>query len=98
MSFKKSKENTPNTRAPDERKVFVYLGPSIRGIIVTGRIFTGDKKKVLDELKPVLDKYPKIARLVVADNEIVAANEKIRTSGNSLNAAYSSLLAATKEV
>lgn len=93
MSFKKSKENTPNTCAPDERKVFVYLGPSIRGIIVTG-----DKKKVLDELKPVLDKYPKIARLVVADNEIAAANEKIRTSGNSLNAAYSALLAATKEV
>ena len=96
MSFKRT--NKENVSAPDERRVFIYLGPSIRGVIITGSIYTGDRKQVLDKLKPAIEMYPKIERLVVADNEIAAAKEKIRTSGNSLYAAYNALLTATKEV
>lgn len=93
-----SKKNNNNTIAPVERRVYIYLGPSIRGVIITGSIYTGDRKQVLEKLKPAIEMYPKIEKLVVADNEIAAAKEKIRTSGNSLYAAYNALLTATKEV
>lgn len=96
MSFKKnSKDNIPSA---DERRVYAYLGPSIRGVIITGAIYTGTRKQVLEQLKPAIDKFPKIERLVVVDKEITAAREKIKTSGNSLNAAYVALLNASKEV
>lgn len=73
--------------------IFIYLGPSIRGVIQTGTIYRGTRAQVCEKLKAAIDKYPKIERLIVADVELAAAKEKIRNGGNSLSLAYKSLLA-----
>ena len=63
--------------------VFIYLGPSIRGVIQKGSIYRGTRESVLSSLAFAIEKYPKIERLIVADNEIVSAKQKIAVGGNS---------------
>lgn len=76
----------------DNDGVFVYIGPSIRGVIQNGSIFRGTQKSVLSKLADVAEKYPKITRLLVKDTEVAEAREKIRKGGNGLSNAYNSLL------
>lgn len=71
--------------------VFIYLGPSIRGVIQKGSIYRGTRESVLSSLAFAIEKYPKIERLIVADNEIVSAKQKIAVGGNSLSNAYREL-------
>lgn len=71
--------------------VFIYLGPSIRGVIQKGSIYRGTRASVLSSLAFAIEKYPKIERLIVADNEIVSAKQKIAVGGNSLSNAYRAL-------
>ena len=68
--------------------VFIYLGPSIRGVIQKGSIYRGTRESVLSSIAFAIEKYPKIERLIVADNEIVSAKQKIAVGGNSLSNAY----------
>lgn len=71
--------------------VFIYLGPSIRGVIQNGSIYRGTRESVLSSIAFAIEKYPKIERLIVADNEIVSAKQKIAVGGNSLSNAYRTL-------
>ena len=71
--------------------VFIYLGPSIRGIIQKGSIYRGTRESVLSSLAFAIEKHPQIERLIVADNEIVSAKQKIAVGGNSLSNAYRAL-------
>ena len=87
MSIKK---NTNSVK--DNDGVFVYIGPSIRGVIQNGSIFRGSRKNVLSKLAAVAEKYPKVTRLLVKDTEVAEAREKIKNGGNGLSNAYNSLL------
>ncbi len=71
---------------PKENKIYVYIGPSIRGVIQNGSIFQG--------AIPHVEKYPQIEKLIVADTEAAEAKIKVKTPGNSLNSAYCALLSA----
>ena len=75
--------------------VYVYIGPSIRGVIRTGSIYRGTRAEVLTSLAAARERYPQIERLVVADSELASAKQKIRVGGNSLSHAYR-VLADTK--
>lgn len=96
MSFN-NKRKAAETAVNDECRVFVYIGPSVKGLITNGSIHTGTRKQVLAKLKPAIDKYPKIERLIIADKEVAKAREKINKGGNGLSMAYRSLLSAEKE-
>lgn len=76
----------------DENGIYVYIGPSIRGIVQTGSIFRGSREDVELKLSSAIDKYPKIKRLLVKDVDLADARAKIQTSGNGLNTAYNALL------
>ena len=71
--------------------VFIYLGPSIRGVIQKGSIYRGTRESVLSSIAFAIEKYPKIERLIIADSEIVSAKKKIAVGGNSLSSAYREL-------
>ncbi len=71
--------------------VFIYLGPSIRGVIQKGSIYRGTRESVLSSIAFAIEKYPQIERLIVADNAIVSAKQKIAVGGNSLSKAYREL-------
>lgn len=68
--------------------VFVYLGPSIRGVIQNGSIYRGTRESVIASLATAIEKHPKIERLIVADSDIATAKQKIAVGGNSLSNAY----------
>lgn len=68
--------------------IFVYIGPTIRGVIQKGTIYRGTHESVLSSLAFAIGKRPEIKRLIVADSEIVSANQKIAVGGNSLSNAY----------
>ena len=73
--------------------VFVYLGPSIRGVIQSGTIFSGTRAEVESALASAIERYPKIKNLIVGDTEIAEAKKKIKAGGNAISMAYKSLLA-----
>ena len=87
MTIKKSKSS-----AVDDSGVFVYIGPSIKGIIQNGSIFKGSQNDILNKLAPAIEKYPKIKRLIVRDVDLAESREKINNGGNGLSAAYNALL------
>ncbi len=82
----KAATETKKTTAQDG--VFIYIGPSIRGLIQKGSIYRGTRESVLASLEFAIKEHPKIERLIVADNEIVSAKRKIAVGGNSLSNAY----------
>lgn len=86
--------------APKEKsKVFVYLGPNIKGVINNGSIFTGKKDEIVSDIKKRVEdaglgaKMPKIARLTVADVDISRAKSLLKAGGNALSEAYKAILA-----
>lgn len=68
--------------------IFIYIGPTIRGVIQKGSIYRGTRESVLSSLAFAIGKHPEIKRLIVADNEIMSAKQKIAIGGNSLSNAY----------
>ena len=87
MSIKK---NAPSVK--DNDGVYVYIGPSIRGVIQNGSIFRGSRKSILSKLADVAEKHPKVTRLLVKDTDVAEAREKIKKGGNGLSNAYNSLI------
>lgn len=86
-----AKAATSTTKTTVKDGVYVYIGPSIRGVIQKGSIYRGTRESVLASLDSALKEYPKIERLIVADTEIVSAKNKISIGGNSLSNAYRAL-------
>ncbi|MDR1158356.1 MAG: hypothetical protein LBK75_08675 [Oscillospiraceae bacterium] len=70
-----------------------YLGPSIRGVIQEGAVFTGTKEQALDALSAAVAAYPLIAGLIVSGAMIAEERVKVKTSGNLLNVSYKRLAA-----
>ena len=56
--------------AAAESRVWVYLGPSIRGVVSNGRIYFGSKAEIIESFGEKLKDYPQIERLIVADQTL----------------------------
>ncbi len=85
-------DNVTDTPKTDDIKgVFVYLGPTIRGIVTNGMIIFGTKADVFERLSGGLEKYPLIAKLVFRDKNVAAAREKISNKTGSVYVAYKRL-------
>lgn len=71
---------SPDTSKPvrAESRIWIYLGPSIRGVVVSGRIFRGTRNEVLETLKDGIAENPQIERLIVADNELTKARSDLK--------------------
>lgn len=85
----KKKEAAP----AKETGFFVYLGPSIRGVIQTATIFTGTREEVEESLAGPIERHPRIKRLLVSGDTLPEDRIKVRTPGNGLYAAYMKLAA-----
>lgn len=84
-----SKKQKPETKAR------VYLGPTIRGVIQNGSIFTGTEEEIANILKDATGRYPNIAKLVVDYTEVAEVRNKIKNGVNSYAVAYKSLTGGT---
>ena len=70
----------------------VYLGPSIRGAIQTGTVYPGTMRQSKKRLAAVIDKYPRVAKLVVTNLTLVQDRVLVKTKGNALNVIYTQLV------
>ena len=74
-----------------ETGFFVYLGPSIRGVIQTATIYEGTKAEVEEFLAGPIERYPRIKRLLVSGETIAEDRIKVKTPGNGLYVSYMKL-------
>ena len=72
--------------------IFVYIGPSVRGIIQNGSIFRGDRSSVLEKNASAIEFCPKIERLIVSDSEIMSAKKKLKEGGNGISLAFAAVI------
>lgn len=61
-----------------------YLGPTIRGVVQNGTIYEGGLDEVLALLAPAIERYPLIAKLISAGDDLPANRERIKTKGTYL--------------
>ena len=61
-----------------EARVWVYLGPSIRGVVTNGRIFFGTKDEIVQSFGDKIKEYPQIERLIVADRNVAKARNDLK--------------------
>jgi len=74
----------------------VYLGPSIRGVIQSGTVYSGTKEKVIASLSSAVEAYPLIAKLIVPGETLAEDRIKVKQAGNLLNVNYNKLAASLK--
>lgn len=86
-----------------ERRVYVYIGPSIKGVITCGGVFGGSKKEILNRIElgakaaGVESLVEKIGRLIIEDKNVAAARAKLKEGENSLSIAYKTIAAERKD-
>ncbi|MBE6537939.1 MAG: hypothetical protein E7671_00550 [Ruminococcaceae bacterium] len=77
-----------NTASEEKSGIYVYIGPSIRGVIQNGSIFAGTREEALKKNSAAIEFCSKIERLIVADSDIMSAKKKIKEGGNTVSLAY----------
>ena len=90
------KKDTRKEKAAAPKKetgFFVYLGPSIRGVIQTATIYQGPRDEVEELLAGPIERYPRIKRLLVPGETLPEDRIKVKTPGNGLYVAYTKLAA-----
>ncbi len=71
-------EQAEKKPAESKARIWIYLGPSIRGVVTNGRIFSGTKSDVVKLLENGIKDYPQIERLIVADHEVTKARNDLK--------------------
>ena len=97
-------ENTEALKAPQTESTepigtFVYLGPSIRGVIQNATIFKDTPDRVIQSLSAMIENNPNakklivhIRKLMVPSSQISAIKAKIKQCSNSYSHDYKELL------
>lgn len=89
--------NSIENKTAENAGIYVYLGPTVRGVCNHGRIFKGTKSAILAEIKGnaeavgMLKRAAKMSRLLIKDTEVAHANEKLAQGGNALSEAYKAI-------
>lgn len=84
------RRKTPCASSP--LSVYVYLGPTIHGVIWHGTIYHDTYQKVLEKNAVAIQKAPSVKKLIVKASDIVEAKRLLKEGGNSLSNAYKKIL------
>lgn len=88
MGVKKTVEDTD---------FYMYIGPSIRGVIQTATIYEGPKDRVLDFLAPAIAKYPRIKSFVISGTDLQFERLKLKKPGTFLFNEYKTFVNELKK-
>ena len=88
-----TKQKKPAKKQEEAAGVYIYVGPSIRGLVQTAAIYTGTPGEIGKKLKSALEAVPEIAELLVPASELNAAKAQLKARSGGIWAAYQ---AATK--
>lgn len=67
---------------------YMYIGPTLHGLIRSGDIFRGDRAHALAEAQKAIEKQPLVKTLIVSGDYLPDARIKVKTPGNALYANY----------
>ena len=73
--------------------VYVYIGPSIKGVIQKGTIYPGSRQEVIAALDRAIQKYPRIRNLIVSGDTLAVDRISVKTPGTRLSSEYKKLVA-----
>ena len=73
--------------------VYIYIGPSIKGVIQKGTIYPGSRQEVIAALDRAIQKYPRIRNLIVSGDTLAADRISVKTPGTRLSTEYKKLVA-----
>lgn len=92
MPKKNSDMDAPVLPAEHNKSGFyMYIGPSIKGLIQTGSIFRGDRAHAHQMAAAAIEKHPRVRTLIVAGDALPEARRNVKTPGNVLYASYQML-------
>ena len=82
-----SKKSTKTPGAAQECGFCAYIGPTVVGVIQTGKIFAAPRSEVLasPDLANALQRFPQIRRLIVSGDDLAASRVLVKTPGNLLH-------------
>ena len=85
---------TKKTKKPlaEETGVYIYLGPSRRGLIQHAQIFSGDRTTILQALAPAMDQIPEIGDLVVEAGQAARTRQQIKDRRGAAWQAYKRIM------
>lgn len=73
----------------------IYIGPTLpKGMLKCNSIFNGTEAEIKAHLKPIIDKFPLVEKLLVSTDGLAEKKDRVQTSGNILNKYYSDLVSA----
>lgn len=67
---------------------YIYIGPSLRGLIRNGDMFRGDRENALAKAEKAIAAQPLVKTLIVSGDSLHQARIKVKTPGNALYANY----------
>lgn len=79
---------TKNQAAEEKAAFYVYIGPSIRGLISKNAVYSGDELKSLDK---AIKKHPDIKHLLIPGEQLGKARIAIRDANSYLAMIYNRL-------
>lgn len=79
-------KKTKTPEAVPECGFCAYIGPSVVGVIQTGKIYGAPRSEVLasPDLADALQRFPQIRRLIVSGDELTVSRALVKTPGNLL--------------
>ena len=80
-----------------EASFFMYLGPTIQGVIQNASIFTGTRKEVEKLLAEQIGKYPRIKTLLISGETIAEDRINVIKPGTRLYVEYHRLVNELKK-
>ncbi len=78
----------------EENKQVMYMGPTIRGVVRNGAVFSGGIPKSLEKMA---EKKPIIKNLIVPLSEIVQVKKDVDTEGTVAAVAYNRISGMSEE-
>ena len=78
----------------EENKQVMYMGPTIRGVVRNGAVFSGGIPKSLEKMA---EKKPIIKNLIVPLSEIVQVKKDVDTEGTVAAVAYNRISVMSEE-
>lgn len=83
-----TRKNTKKAVAPQEPQTVIYLGPSLKNIVLTGTIFNNGLPPRLEAAKT---EQPAIGELLIPIGQAVEARKQLAVPGSALRNLYESI-------
>lgn len=83
-------------KSPKPKGFFIYIGPSIRGVIQSASLYEGSRQEVEAFLAPAIEKHPRIKSLLISGDTLPQDRIKVKTPGNYLYEEYRRFVAELK--